>query len=329
MRTILVTGAAGFIGSHLADRLLERGDRVCGFDNFDSYYPRAYKEQNIAQARTRSDYSLVEGDIRDKNAVLDVFNEFQPDVVVHLAACAGVRASFQDPDTYYQVNVIGTQHVLDACLQTAPSHLVAASSSSVYGARTTTPFREDDPGALAISPYAASKAMNEHMAHIYHRARGLNATMVRIFTAYGPRQRPDMGIYRFTRFIEEGTRIPMYGDGTTRRDYTYIDDVVDGFVRCIDRPLPFEIINIGSEFSISLADLIQTISDAVGKPARVEHLPMQEGDVELTTACVRKAHRLLGYEPQIDVAEGVKRFVDWYRTNRLTAPARNVVGMNR
>lgn len=321
MKSILVTGAAGFIGSHLAEKLLARGDTVYGLDNFDPYYPREFKEQNIAQASAHPNYTLIETDIRDRDRVLQAFRKAKPDVVVHLAACAGVRASFENPDKYYEVNVIGTQHILDGCLETEPSHLVAASSSSVYGSRTNPPFREDDPGEMPISPYAASKRMTEHMAHVYHRARGLNATMVRVFTAYGPRQRPDMGIYRFTEFIDEGAPIPMYGDGTTRRDYTYVDDVVDGFLRCIDHPFPFEIVNIGSQFSISLADLIQTIARAVGKVPNLNQLPMQEGDVELTAASVEKAQRLLGYTPRVEIKDGIEKFVEWYRVNRAPQTA--------
>lgn len=321
MKRVLITGAAGFIGSHLADTLLSQGHAVYALDNFDPYYPREFKEQNVAAALAGDNYTLIEADIRDRENVLKVFREVRPNVVVHLAACAGVRASFENPDKYYEVNVLGTQHIIDACLETNPTHLVAASSSSVYGSRTRTPFREDDPDEMPISPYAASKRMNEHMAHVYHRARGLHVTLVRIFTAYGPRQRPDMGIYRFTEFIEEGIPIPMFGDGSTRRDYTYVEDVVDGFVRCIERPFPFEIINIGSQFSISLADLIQTIGDAVGKRPILNHLPMQEGDVEVTFACTEKALRLLGYEAKVNVLEGINRFVDWYRQVRLSLPA--------
>ena len=312
MKRILVTGAAGFIGSHLAETLLARGDAVIGIDDFNTYYDPRIKRDNITTALRNENYKLLKGDIRDAEFVREVFNQEHPDIVVHLAARAGVRPSLQDPNLYHQVNIIGSQHILDACRTRPVSHLVFASSSSVYGGITQTPFTEDMDISRPISPYAATKRMNELMGHVYSHIYGLNVTMLRFFTVYGPRQRPDMAIRKFTRMILRDEPVPMFGDGGTRRDYTYIDDIIDGVVKAIDTPFRFEIFNLGESHTTSLRELIDLIARHAGKPARIEQLPTQPGDVEITYASVDKARRMLGYDPKTTMDEGIARFVEWY-----------------
>jgi UDP-glucuronate 4-epimerase len=313
MKKILVTGAAGFIGSHLAEALLARGDSVVGLDEFNDYYDPAIKRKNIGAALKNPHYKMVEADICDEPALRAVFDRERPDVVVHLAARAGVRPSLQDPNLYHRVNVIGGQHILDACRDYKPSHLVFASSSSVYGGSTAVPFSEIDPVMRPISPYAATKRMNELQGHVYNHIYGVNVTMLRFFTVYGPRQRPDMAIRMFTQNLIEGRAIPMFGDGSTRRDYTYIDDIIDGVVRCVDRPFPYEIFNLGESHTTSLAELIELVAKHVGKPAIIDRKPLQPGDVEITYADVSHARELLGYAPRFSMDEGIERFVAWYR----------------
>ena len=314
MKKVLVTGAAGFIGSHLVDTLLARGDQVVGIDNLDPFYDVAIKRANMAQALENPGYSFHEIDIRDEQAVKDVFETARPDVAVHLAARAGVRPSLEDPNLYHEVNVIGSQHILDACRAFEPSHLVFASSSSVYGGSTDVPFREDSPTLRPVSPYAATKLMNEHMAHVYHHVYGLRITMLRFFTVYGPRQRPEMAIHKFTRLIDEGQPVPMFGDGSSQRDYTYIDDIMDGLVKAVDIPFDYEIFNLGEHHTTSLRELIDLISTALGKPATVNQLPFQVSDMTITYADISRAKERLGYDPKISMEEGIRRFIEWYRT---------------
>ena len=313
MKKVLVTGAAGFIGSHLAEALLARGDTVVGLDEFNDYYDPAIKRKNITEAMKNPQYKMVEADICDEAALRAVFENERPEVVVHLAARAGVRPSLQDPNLYHRVNVIGGQHILDACRDYKPSHLVFASSSSVYGGSTAVPFTETDPVMRPISPYAATKRMNELQGHVYSHIYGVNVTMLRFFTVYGPRQRPDMAIRMFVRNLIEGRPIPMFGDGSTRRDYTYIEDIIDGVVRCVDRPFPYEIFNLGESHTTSLAELIELIAKHVGKPAVIDRRALQPGDVEITYADVSHARELLGYAPRFSMDEGIERFVAWYR----------------
>lgn len=313
MRRTVVTGAAGFIGSHLCERLLARGDAVIGVDNFNTYYDVAIKRRNIAPSVQHPQFSLHEFDITDEAAVMELFRAVKPDVVVHLAARAGVRPSLQEPNLYHRVNVIGTQHILDACRETGPSHVVIASSSSVYGGLTEVPFHEGMDISRPISPYAATKRMNELMGHVYQHVYGLHVTMLRFFTVYGPRQRPDMAISKFIQLIDEGKPVPMFGDGSTRRDYTYIDDILDGLLRTVDTPFPFEIFNLGESHTTSLRELIDLVSEAVGKPAVIDQKPLQPGDVEITYADITKAKTMLGYDPHTTMAEGIARQVTWYR----------------
>jgi UDP-glucuronate 4-epimerase len=318
MGKVLITGAAGFIGSHVVERLLRRGDVVVGVDNFNTYYDPAVKRRNVAAALENDSYSIHEVDICDGPAIFELFEKTMPDVVVHLAARAGVRPSLQDPNLYNRVNILGTQHILDACREVNPSHLVAASSSSVYGGITEVPFTESMDISRTISPYAATKRMNELMAHVYSHVYGLNITMLRFFTVYGPRQRPDMAIYKFTKLITDGTPVPMFGDGTTARDYTYIDDIVDGVVKAIDSPFRYEIFNLGEHHTTTLRDLIDMVARHVGKPPTIEQQPLQPGDVTITYADVDHARDLIGYQPSVGMEEGVRRFVDWFNEHSLS-----------
>ena len=313
MKKVLVTGGAGFIGSNLADALLRRGDTVVALDNFDPFYSARIKRANIAWAHKQSRYTFYQLDIRHQDPVRAVFDKERPDVVVHLAAKAGVRPSLRDPKLYEEVNVIGSQHILDACRDFPPSHLVFASSSSVYGGCTEIPFCEDNPVAKPISPYAATKRMNELMGHVYSHIYGLRITMLRFFTVYGPRGRPDMAISKFTRLIGQGKPVPVYGDGTTRRDYTYIDDILDGVLKAVERPFDFEIINLGESRTTALSELIDLVAKHVGRAAEIEPLPLQPGDVSITCASIDKAKKLLGYNPQFPLEEGIAEFMVWYR----------------
>lgn len=317
MKKVLVTGVAGFIGSHLADALLARGDAVVGLDEFNDYYSPTIKRANIAGALTNPRFTLVEADICDEPALRRVFEEHKPDVVVHLAARAGVRPSLQDPNLYHRVNVIGGQHILDACKDFRPSHLVFASSSSVYGGSKDVPFRETDPVMRPVSPYAATKRMNELQAHVYSHIYGVHVSMLRFFTVYGPRQRPDMAIHKFTKAILAGKPLPFFGDGGTQRDYTYIDDIIDGVVRCVDRPFRYEIFNLGESHTTSLSELVTLVEKHTGAKALLDRQPMQPGDVEITYADVSHARELLDYNPRFTMDEGIARFVDWFRSEGL------------
>ncbi len=313
MKRILVTGAAGFIGSHTCDALLARGDFVAGIDCFDSFYDPAIKRRNIAGALQSNRFRLHEVDICDEAALMRVFESEKPDVVVHLAARAGVRPSLEDPNLYHRVNVIGSQHMLDACRKYKPSHLVFASSSSVYGGIKETPFRETMACDRPVSPYAATKRMNELMAHVYYRVYGLRVTLLRFFTVYGPRQRPEMAIHKFAKLIEEGRPVPMFGDGSSLRDYTYIDDIMDGVLKAIDTPFDYEIFNLGESHTTSLKELIDLLGELLGKPAKIELLPFPPSDMETTFADISRAREMLGYAPRTSMREGLAQFIAWYR----------------
>ena len=313
MKRILVTGAAGFIGSHLSDALLARGDEVIGVDNFNTYYDPSIKRGNISRALSMDRFTIHEEDICDRHRMAALFEQTEPEVVVHLAARAGVRPSLQDPNLYHMVNVIGGQNMLDLCREFGPSHLVFASSSSVYGGSKDIPFRETDPVMRPVSPYAATKRMNELQAHVYQHVYGVRTTMLRFFTVYGPRQRPDMAIHKFTKMILAGEPIPMFGDGSTQRDYTYIDDIIDGVVRAVDTPFDYEIFNLGESHTTTLSELIALIERHTGIKAVIDQQPMQAGDVEVTYANVEHARESLGYDPGTTMDEGIARFVAWYR----------------
>jgi len=308
---ILVTGAGGFIGSHLVDRLLADGYDVVGLDNFDNFYDPAIKRRNLRNALNNKHFRLMEGDIRDTETIQRAGEG--SDAVVHLAARAGVRPSIRDPLLYEDVNIRGTLNILDMCRKNGVSRLLFGSSSSVYGINSKVPFAEDDPVGCPISPYAASKRAAELMCFTYYHLYGFSITCLRFFTVYGPRQRPEMAIHKFTRCIDQGREITLFGDGTSARDYTYVDDIIDGVVAALDQPAGFEIINLGGSQTTRLRELVSLIEDALGKKADIKWLPDQPGDVPITYADISKAKRLLGYSPKVPVTEGVPRFVEWYK----------------
>ena len=309
MMTILVTGGAGFIGSHVVDALLARGDKVTVVDDFNDFYDPALKRRNVATFANRA--TIVEADIRDATALRAIFSTGRFDAIAHIAARAGIRPSVAQPRLYTEVNVLGTQNLLELAREFGVRKFVFASSSSVYGVGQ--PFREDAALLHPISPYAATKLAAEALCHVYHHLNGLDVTCLRLFTAYGPRQRPDLAIHKFTSAILRGKPVEMYGDGKTARDYTYSDDVVQGFLAALDRCAGFEIVNLGESRTVELREMVQLIEKAVGKKAQLRQLPAQPGDVPITYADISKAKRLLGYDPQVDIEEGIRRFVDWFR----------------
>ena len=313
-RHILVTGGAGFIGSHLTRRLLERGERVTALDDFNDFYDPALKRANAAAFAGRSDWRLVEGDIRDAARVDALFEREHFDAVVHLAARAGVRPSLLEPILYEEVNCIGTLRLLEAARRHGPANFVFASSSSVYGINEKVPFAEDDPVDLPISPYATTKRSGELLCFNYSHLYGLRTSCLRFFTVYGPAQRPEMAIAKFTDLIARGRTLPLYGSGQTRRDYTYVDDIVDGIVAALELAPKFEIFNLGGSQTTTLIDLVHWIAGELGVEPRLEMLPEQPGDVPITFADVAKAGRLLGYAPKVPIREGLARYVAWYRS---------------
>jgi UDP-glucuronate 4-epimerase len=306
-RHVLVTGGAGFIGSHLVEALVARGDRVRVLDSFDPYYDPSVKRRNIAGVLGQID--LLEGDLRDLDLVSSAVQGV--DCVVHLAARAGVRASLERPVSYMQVNVAGTQGLLEAMHKAGVNHLVAASSSSVYGSRSQGPFRESDALGVPASPYAASKHAMEIICRTWQQHFDLQLTMLRFFTVYGPRQRPDMAIHGFARKILAGQPITMYGDGSTLRDYTFIGDIVQGLLASVDRPLPCAVLNLGNTNPVRLDALIRTLSKALDREVQVERTGIQPGDVPLTWADVSLANQLLGYRPTTTLEQGLAEFVRW------------------
>jgi UDP-glucuronate 4-epimerase len=339
---VLVTGGAGFIGSHLVERLLERRRSVVVLDNLDPFYDPEVKRRNLDEAAARrglrrdSEFlrpnpktlgdagrtkkiplAFVEGDLRDRDLLDRLFSAFEIGTVFHGAARAGVRPSLADPLLYEEVNVRGTLLLLEAMRSHGVRHLLFASSSSVYGGGLRPPFREEDPTDRPLSPYAATKKACELLCANYHHLYGIQGTILRFFTVYGPRQRPEMAVHKFTRLIDQGRPIPLFGDGTSQRDYTYIDDILQGVMAAVDRPFPYEVINLGESQTISLKRLVDLISEALGKPARIESHPFQEGDVPLTHADISKAERLLDYRPRVGVEEGIPRFVTWYRSQKI------------
>jgi UDP-glucuronate 4-epimerase len=313
MRT-LVTGGAGFIGSHLVDRLLTEDGEVVVLDNFDSFYDESRKRANLADASRSPRFRLVEGDIREAALVDRLLREFRPDAVVHLAARAGVRPSIEQPALYADVNVNGTVRLLEAACRLDPKpRFVYASSSSVYGDRDSVPFRETDNVDHPVSPYAATKKACELLAHTFHHLHGLPTTGLRFFTAYGPRNRPDLAIAKFAGLIDRGEPVPMFGDGTTRRDYTFVEDIVDGIVRAVENCKNYHIYNLGNSDPVELRTLIRLIGEALGKEPTIRRLPEQPGDVRQTYADVSLAESELGYRPSTPFPEGLRRFVEWYR----------------
>lgn len=314
MNNILVTGGAGFIGSHLVDHLLTTDARVTVVDNFNDFYDPAIKRANIASHLSSDNFELVEADIADSQAMNVLFARSSFDCVVHLAARAGVRLSLEDPLAYEETNVRGTFALLEAARRAGTKALIFGSSSSVYGVNSKVPFSEDDPIANPISPYAATKIAGEAACHAYSYLYGLRIVCLRLFTAYGARQRPDLAIHKFARLISDGKPVPVFGDGTTRRDYTYIDDIIAGIIAAMnyDRS-QFEIINLGESQTVELRRLVELLEQALGKKAIIEYHPNQPGDVPVTFADVAKARLLLGYQPSTRIEDGITRFVDWFK----------------
>jgi UDP-glucuronate 4-epimerase len=308
---ILVTGAAGFLGSTLVDRLLAEGREVVGLDSFDPFYPEEQKQRNLASALGAATFQLVRGDIRNADSVASLFNETRFDSVVHLAALAGVRPSLERPAVFADVNVHGTTVVLKAAVNHGNPRVVFASSSSVYGEREDGPFRETDSVERPISPYAATKRAGELVAHTFHHAHDLSVTCARIFTAYGPRQRPDLAIRKFAERMLDGMPIQVFGDGHSLRDFTYVDDIVDGLVKAIDRDLGFTILNFGAGRKVTVLEVIELLEKTLKVPAEIEWLPAQTGDVRRTWSDTRAAREALGFEPQVSLEEGIARFADW------------------
>ena len=317
MKTYLITGGAGFIGSSLADNLLKENNKVIIIDNFCDFYDPSIKEDNIKDALKNANYKLYRGDIRDKKILDKIFSENSIDIVVHLAAMAGVRPSIENPVLYQEVNCMGTQNILEAMKKHHVDKLVMASSSSVYGNTKEVPFREDMIVDFAISPYAATKKANEVMTHVYHKLENFNVIMLRFFTVFGPRQRPDLAINKFTRLMLNNEEIPMFGDGETSRDYTYIDDIIDGIKRSCDYVVNnknvYEIINLGNSSPVTLKEMINIIGEVVGVTPKINRLPMQPGDVDRTYADVSKAQRLLEYSPKTSFKNGIIKFIEWYK----------------
>ncbi|HEX8499691.1 MAG TPA: GDP-mannose 4,6-dehydratase [Pyrinomonadaceae bacterium] len=315
MPNVLVTGGAGFIGSHLVGRLLgEGGWRVTVVDDFNDFYDPGVKRRNVAAHAGRDDFRLHEADIRDRAALERVFEGAGFDVVVHLAARAGVRPSLSEPLLYSETNIGGTLNLLELARAHGTGQFVFGSSSSVYGENEKVPFAEDDPVARPISPYAATKAAGELLCHTYSHLFGVRTVCLRFFTVYGARQRPDLAIHKFARLISAGEPIPVFGDGTTRRDYTYVDDIIAGVRAAMDYGgAPFEVFNLGESRTVSLSELIGLLERELGRKAVIDRQPPQPGDVPQTFADVSKARRLLGYDPRTQIEEGIRRFVEWFK----------------
>jgi UDP-glucuronate 4-epimerase len=319
---ILVTGGAGFIGSHVSEALLARGDRVLALDSFSDFYNPAVKRQNVKaiyRAYPDGAFSLCEADIRDSEALGLAFESFQPEAVVHLAACAGVRPSIERPEEYYDVNVMGTVRLMDQMAAHNVTRLAFASSSSVYGNNDKVPFSEADPVDHPISPYAATKKACELAVHTWHHLKGISAACLRFFTVYGPRQRPDLAITKFANLMLDQKPIPVYGDGSTRRDYTYISDTVDGVVRALDwtnAPNRYGVFNLGESRTVSLAEMIGTLENALHIKAIIDRLPPQPGDVTRTFADISLAREVLGYDPKTTFEDGIEQFVRWLKAQR-------------
>jgi UDP-glucuronate 4-epimerase len=320
MRNILITGGAGFIGSHLVDRLLATGEcRITVVDDFNDFYDPAIKSENVRLQLENPNYQLFKVDIRDRPGLEKVFDNARFDCIVHLAARAGVRPSLQQPLLYTETNITGTMNLLELARARDVKQFVFGSSSSVYGINAKVPFSEDDPIHQPISPYAATKAAGELLCHTYSHLYKLRCVCLRLFTVYGPRQRPDLAIHKFARLITEGKPIPVFGDGTTRRDYTYIDDIISGVRAAIDyQTSDYEVINLGESRTIELRELISLLEQELGAKAKIDRQPLQPGDVPQTFADVTKARRLLGYNPQTQIEEGMKKFVEWFRRSRAS-----------
>src|SRR5437870_5440912 len=314
---LLVTGGAGFIGYHVCERLLRDGQAVWAFDDLNNFYDPKTKEANIRDlVSLAKPFTFVRGDLADRPALDQLLSSVRFDQIIHLAARAGVRPSLLEPALYQRVNVEGTVNLLEAARLRGVKKVTLASSSSVYGVKSKVPFAESDPIFSAISPYAASKLACEALGHVYHHVYGLDVVMLRFFTVYGPRQRPDLAIHKFARLITAGKPIPVFDDGSTARDYTYIDDVLEGVMACTQKDFGYEIFNLGESETVKLSRLIELLEAALGRRAVLERLPPQPGDVPLTCADISKARARLGYRPSVKIDQGIPLFVDWFARNR-------------
>lgn len=314
----LVTGGAGFIGYHVCERLLSEGQAVWAFDDLNNFYDPKIKETNILDLSLLArPFTFVHGDLTDRTCLDKLLGSVKFDQIIHLAARAGVRPSLLEPALYQRVNVEGTVHLLEAARQTGVKKVIVASSSSVYGVNSKVPFSESDPIVSAISPYAASKLACEALGHVYHHVYGLDIAMLRFFTVYGPRQRPDLAIHKFARLIAAGKPIPVFGDGSTARDYTYVTDTVDGIMACTQKEFGYAIFNLGESQTVTLSQLIQLLETSLGAKAVIDRQPPQPGDVPITFANIARARKHLGYDPKIRIAEGIPLFVEWFRKSAL------------
>jgi UDP-glucuronate 4-epimerase len=312
----LVTGGAGFIGSHVCERLLHAGNHVWAFDDLNPFYDPKFKRRNIKEIQSLAKpFEFIRGDVTDRTALDELFGSVKFDQVIHLAARAGVRPSLLEPALYQKVNVEGTTNVLEAARRSGVKKITLASSSSVYGINSKVPFAESDPIIHPISPYAASKLACEAIGHVYHHLYGMDIAMLRFFTVYGPRQRPDLAIYKFAGLISAGKPIPVFGDGSTARDYTFVSDTVDGVMACTEREFGFEIFNLGESETVKLNRLIELLEAALGKKAIIDRQPPQPGDVPITYADISKARARIGYNPYVKIEHGIAVFIDWLRRN--------------
>jgi UDP-glucuronate 4-epimerase len=313
----LVTGGAGFIGSHLCERLLQAGHGVWALDDLNPFYDVAIKQGNLREiAKAGKPFTFIQGDITDPACLEKLFASVPFDQIVHLAARAGVRPSLQEPALYQRVNVEGTTLLLEAARRHSVKKITLASSSSVYGINSRVPFTESDPISSPISPYSASKLAGEALGHVYHHLYGMDVVMLRFFTVYGPRQRPDLAIHKFARLIDAGKPIPVFGDGASARDYTYVTDTVDGIMACTQRKFGYEIFNLGESQTVELGYLITVLEKALGRKAIIDRQPPQPGDVPITYADISKARHRLGYRPQVKIEEGIPRFIEWFKKHR-------------
>jgi len=312
----LVTGGAGFIGSHVCERLLHDGHAVWALDDLNPFYDPQLKRQNLRDIQSLArPFEFVQGDLTDRAALDALFGSVKFDQIIHLAARAGVRPSLAEPALYQRVNVEGTVNLLEAARKNRVKKIILASSSSVYGVNAKVPFSETDPIFSAISPYAASKLACESLGHVYHHVYGLDVTVLRLFTVYGPRQRPDLAIRKFATLIHAGRPVPVFGDGSLARDYTYVTDTVDGIIAATQKEFGFEIFNLGESQTVTLNRLIELLEGALGRKAVIDRQPLQPGDVPVTFADITKARARLGYQPQVAIESGIRLFIDWFRKN--------------
>jgi UDP-glucuronate 4-epimerase len=313
---ILVTGAAGFIGSHVCEHFIKLGYSVTGIDNFDNFYPRKIKQSNISGIINNVNFSFFEADIRDKNTLNNIFSSHKIDGVIHLAAKAGVRPSISAINEYYDVNINGTINLLETMRLNAINKLIFASSSSVYGNNSKVPFSEDDFVDNPLSPYASTKKSGELLCHVYYHLYQMNITCLRFFTVIGPRQRPDLAIHKFTKLMDEGKAIPFFGDGSSARDYTYVLDILNGIECAYNKLDGYNIFNLGESRVTNLNELVHMLEMASGKKAILNKLPSQPGDVRITYADISKARSMIGYNPMYDMSSAIKEFMNWYTANK-------------